>query len=69
MKRLFLLSYFRNYTAVGLLIKPSTRAIMAITNNTCIMPVAEYKNTPNAHPMSKITAMIYNSEFIVNLFN
>jgi hypothetical protein len=42
---------------------------MAITNNTCIMPVAEYKNTPNAHPMSNITAMIYNSEFIVIYLN
>jgi hypothetical protein len=44
---------------------PKIKAIMAITNNMCMMPVAEYRNTPNAHPMSSITAMIYNSEFIV----
>ena len=60
---------YADYIAVGLRMRPKIKAITAITNKTCIMPVAEYKNTPNAHPMSKITAMIYNSEFIVMLFN
>jgi hypothetical protein len=41
-------------------------AMIAITNNTCISPAAEYTNTPNAHPMMSITAMIYNSEFMVD---
>ena len=53
--------------AVGRLIIPNIKAIIAITNNTCIIPVAEYKNTPNAQPISRITAMIYNSEFIMIL--
>jgi len=68
MKRFFVL-ILSIYTAVGLRIMPNSKAIIAITNNICIMPVAEYTNTPNAHPMSNITAMIYNSEFIVILFN
>jgi hypothetical protein len=50
---------------VGRLIIPNIKAIIAITNNTCIIPVAEYMNTPNAHPIRRITAMIYNNEFIV----
>jgi len=55
--------------AVGRLVMPNTKAIIAITNNTCIIPVAEYINTPNAHPASKIMAIIYNNEFIVMRFN
>lgn len=58
-----------NYTAVGLRMMPKIKAIIAITNKTCIMPVAEYKNTPNAQPMSNITAIIYSIEFMVMLFN
>jgi hypothetical protein len=48
---------------------PRIKAIIAITNKICMMPVAEYKNTPNAQPMSNITAIIYSSEFMVMLFN
>jgi hypothetical protein len=47
---------------------PNISEMTAITNNTWIMPVAEYMNTPNAHPMIKITAMIYNNEFMVDCF-
>ncbi len=54
----FLFIFYLVYTAVGLLIMPKIKAIIAITNKTCIMPVAEYKNTPNAQPMSNITAII-----------
>ena len=51
--------------AVGLRIMPNIKAIIAITNNMCIMLPTEYTNTPNAHPISNITAMIYNNEFMV----
>jgi hypothetical protein len=54
--------------AVGRLITPKMIAIIAMTNNTCISPVTEYTNTPNAHPMMRITAMIYNNEFMVDGF-
>jgi hypothetical protein len=54
--------------AVGLLIRPKIIAMMAITNNTCISPPTEYINTPNAHPMMRITATIYNNEFMVDVF-
>ena len=64
MKRFFN-SLFKNYIAVGRLIIPNKSAIIAITNSMCMMPVREYTNTPNAHPMSKITAMIYSSEFMI----
>jgi len=56
------------YTIVGRLITPNINAITAITNNTCIKPVAEYINTPKAHPTMSITATIYNNEFMVDLF-
>jgi hypothetical protein len=46
----------------------SITAITAITNKICTMPVAEYINTPKAHPISNITAIIYNNEFMINLF-
>ncbi len=68
MKRFFY-KYFFTYTAVGLLIMPKIKAIIAITNKTCMMPVAEYRNTPNAQPMSNITAIIYSNEFMMMLFN
>jgi len=48
---------------------PNIKAIIAITNNICIMPVAEYMKTPNAQPISRITAIIYSNEFIVLFFN
>ena len=67
MKRLLTKPLNAVYIAVGRLIMPKIKAMIAITNRICIMPVAEYKNTPNAQPISKITAMIYNNEFIVNL--
>ena len=65
----FLFIFYLVYTAVGLLIMPKIKAIIAITNKTCMMPVAEYKNTPNAQPMSNIMAIIYSSEFMMVLFN
>lgn len=65
MKRLFAINRLPGYIVVGRLIIPNIKAIIAITNNTCIIPVAEYMNTPNAHPIRRITAMIYNNEFIV----
>jgi hypothetical protein len=55
-----------SYTTEDLRITPSNKAIMAITNNTCIRPPAEYINTPNAQPMMRITAMIYNSDLMVD---
>jgi hypothetical protein len=67
MKRLSFLKSLTDYIAVGLLITPKIIAIIAITNNTCIIPVAEYKNTPNAQPISRITATIYNNEFMINV--
>jgi len=48
---------------------PNITAIIAMTNNTWIIPPTEYINTPNAHPMMSITAIIYNSEFMMLLFN
>jgi len=65
----FLFIFYLAYTAVGLLIMPKIKAIIAITNKTCMMPVAEYKNTPNAQPMSNIMAITYSSEFMMVLFN
>jgi hypothetical protein len=55
--------------AVGRLMKPSIKAMIAITSNTWIRPVAEYINTPNAQPIIRITAMIYNNEFMVDSFS
>jgi hypothetical protein len=54
--------------AVGRLINPKINDITAITSNTWISPVAEYINTPNAHPMIRITATIYNNELMVDGF-
>jgi hypothetical protein len=53
---------------LGLLMNPSINEIMAITSNTWINPVAEYKNTPNAHPIIRITATIYNNDLMVDAF-
>ena len=47
---------------------PKIKDMIAITSSTWIMPVAEYINTPKAHPMIRITAMIYNSEFMADCF-
>jgi len=65
----FLLEKCAAYIAVGRLMTPSNNAMIAITSNTCIKPVAEYINTPNAQPMMRITAMIYNNEFMVDSFS
>jgi hypothetical protein len=54
--------------AVGLLISPKIIAMIAITNSTCINPAAEYTNTPNAQPMIRTTATIYNNELMVDGF-
>jgi hypothetical protein len=53
---------------VSPLINPNIRAITAITNSTCINPVAEYAKVPIAHPMIRITAMIYNSDLMILCF-
>jgi hypothetical protein len=44
---------------------PNSTAIIAITSNTCIKLPTEVKNTPIAHPISRITAIIYSSEFMI----
>jgi hypothetical protein len=44
---------------------PNKNAITAITNSTCIRLPAAVKNTPIAQPIMRMTAMIYNNEFIV----
>jgi len=41
------------------------KAIIAMTSNIWIKPPAEAIKKPNAHPMSRMTAMIYNSEFMM----
>jgi hypothetical protein len=43
-------------------------AITAITSNTCIKLPAAAKKNPIAQPIIRITAMIYNNEFIVDVF-
>ena len=58
-----------NYTAVGLRIMPNIIAITAITNNTCIRLPAAIKNTPIAQPIIRITAIMYNNEFMISVFN
>jgi hypothetical protein len=55
--------------AVGRLISPNMMAIIAITNNTWINPPTEYINTPSAHPITRITATIYNNEFMVDVLS
>jgi hypothetical protein len=54
------------YIAVGLRMTPNKNAITAITNSTCIRLPAAVKNTPIAQPMMRITAIIYNNEFMVD---
>jgi hypothetical protein len=54
--------------AVGLLITPNNNEIIAITSNTWMIPPAEYMKKPKAHPIIRITAIIYNNEFMVMLF-
>jgi hypothetical protein len=54
--------------AVGRLISPNIMAMIAITKSTWINPPTEYINTPNAHPIIRITATIYNNEFMVDVF-
>jgi hypothetical protein len=56
------------YIAVGLRIRPNTTAITAITSNTCIRLPTAVKKKPIAQPITRITAIIYNSEFIIVLF-
>jgi hypothetical protein len=43
-------------------------AITAITNKMWIRLPAAVKNTPIAQPMIRITAMIYNNEFMIDGF-
>jgi hypothetical protein len=50
---------------VGLLRRPKITAIIAKTNSACINPPAENINTPNAHPIMRITATIYINEFMI----
>ena len=66
--RLKTIDYGLQTQTYALRIKPKSRAIMAITNNTWIRPVAEYKNTPSAHPIIRITATIYNKPLMMLKF-
>jgi hypothetical protein len=52
--------------AVGRLMMPNNTAIIAITSNTWIKLPTEVKKTPIAQPISRITAIIYSSEFMIN---
>jgi hypothetical protein len=42
--------------------------MMAITNNIWMIPPALYMKKPNTHPITSITAMIYNSDLITIVF-
>jgi hypothetical protein len=44
---------------------PNSKAIIAITSNIWIRLPTEVKNTPIAQPITRITAIIYSSEFMV----
>jgi hypothetical protein len=56
------------YIAVGLLISPSNREIIAITNKMLIKPPTVVKKKPIAHPITRMTAMMYNNEFMIDVF-
>jgi hypothetical protein len=53
------------YIAVDRLIKPNRSAIMAITSKMWIRLPTDVKNTPIAHPIIRMTAIIYRSEFMI----
>jgi len=40
----------------------------AITSKIWIKPPAEARKKPKAHPIMRITAIIYNSEFMIYMF-
>jgi hypothetical protein len=44
---------------------PNKKAIIAITSNTCIRLPTVVKKKPIAHPITRITAIIYNNEFMI----
>ena len=53
------------YTYQARLITPSNSATIAITSNACIRLPAWLKKKPNIHPITRITAMMYNIPLIV----
>jgi hypothetical protein len=59
-----ILSIYLVYT-VPRLIKPSNSEIIAITSKTCMMLPACHTNAPNNHPITKITAMMYNNDLMI----
>ena len=44
----------------ALLITPSNKAIIAITSKMCIKPPAWLTKNPKIHPITRITAIMYN---------
>ncbi|OOQ58513.1 hypothetical protein BC343_07550 [Mucilaginibacter pedocola] len=56
---------FAYYIAVGLRIIPSITAITASTSNIFINPPTVVKKKPTAQPITRMTAMVYNNEFMV----
>ena len=48
--------------------KPSNTAIIAITSNMWIKPPTAVKKNPMAHAITRITAIAYNNEFMIDFF-
>jgi hypothetical protein len=63
------LCFQQHYIAVDRLITPNRSAIIAITSKMWIRLPTDVRNTPIAHPIIRMTAMIYKSEFIILCFN
>jgi hypothetical protein len=53
---------------VSLRRKPSTTAMIAITNRIWIKLPAAYAKVPIAQPITRMTAMIYNSDLMMLMF-
>jgi hypothetical protein len=53
---------------VGLRKKLNITAITAMISKICIKLPSAIKKNPMAHPMIRITAMVYNIEFMMDLF-
>jgi len=62
----FALSFL--YIAVGRLMRPSNNEMTAITSKIWIKPPTVVKKKPIAHPITRMTAMIYNNEFMADVF-
>jgi hypothetical protein len=56
------------YIAVGRLIRPSSSDITAMTSSIWIKPPTVVKKKPIAHPITRMTAMMYNNEFMIDVF-